>query len=165
MKEYRKHIKLLKEIRHLAWKIKGTRSISTHERETAINNTLMALLKKEEEGILELNSYENYKGYMFLTIRNYIYRLHEHKQTQIYSFHNDFFEETNEKDIIDEQESYKDFLNKEEIDAKIKRLPDFDRALLRWTMRGWSQLYLSEATGIPRTTLGARLLKIKKALK
>ena len=76
-----------------------------------------------------------------------------------------FFEETNAKDIIDEQESYKDFINKEEIDAKIKRLPDFDRALLRWNMRGWSQLYLSEATGIPRTTLGARLLKIKKALK
>lgn len=175
MKKYRKHIKLLKEIRHLAWKIKGTRSLTTHERETAINNTFMSLLKKEEDGVIKLDDYETYKGYMFLTIRNFIYRIFEHKKTRLYRFHSVYLEETIDNEEFTVDESYQiegtpetihiTINNVNKLKELINVLPLYKRALLRWNLRGWSYEYISKMTGINESTLGGQLQRIKKKIK
>ena len=172
MKEYRKHIKLLKEIRHLSWKIKGTRQLTTHQRWQAQNDTLIKLLELEDNGKVILDgNYNTYKNLMFIILRNFIYRVHEKKKTGLYQHHHFYLEETYDNitytldDVYGTPGTQEMLFEADILRTIINNLPPYKRALLRWNMRGWSVEYIGKAIGKSRTATQAKINNIKKALK
>ena len=155
----RDYNKLIKEIKVFSHTIPGNQSLNSHQRQTVIHDCLLKLIKKEEEGKLDLSKFKEYKGYMFLTVRNEIYRIYDdRKNTRAGRSEKLFIDDLN----LDEP-SYQ-MTDYYELKAFIQNLPPIDRAILRWMRRGWTQEFLCNHLSINDTTFGRRLKKIRTQL-
>jgi len=156
MKDYKKHNNLYNQIRKLAPKIPLYYKLEHHQKQEAINNTLINLLKKEAEGKLILDDYEHYKGYLFITLKNAISRFLQVRNTQRYKNEHIFIED-NFTESFTEIETKDNKLN-------LNHLTPLWKSLFRWYMRKWTYRYISKVTGIPESTVFTTLKRIKTDL-
>jgi hypothetical protein len=150
-----KHNRLHKELQSKAKKLSWYYKLSDHEKQEAINNAMLKLLEKEKEGILNLDNQEEYMGYLFITLKNAIGRFFQSRKT-IASKAIQYSREVAESDAVSNDE-----INQ----LDLSKLSQINRAIFRWYMRGWTILYLSKAIGIPESTIGYKLKRIKIGLK
>lgn len=72
LEQHKKEMKLYKEISDLLLIIPNNQlELSPDERQDIISNTLITILRKESEGKLQLDKYEDYKGYMYIVTKSY----------------------------------------------------------------------------------------------
>jgi hypothetical protein len=149
--------KYKKEITHLATKIPGYYHLDRHERQSSINDTLLNLLKKETEGKIELNDYETYKGYMFISIKNSINRHFEAKKAHKITITSTSLEDNTpeETHIPWSNESIKEIL---------ATLSPKDRAMLRWIWRGWNIRLTATAFHIAPETLSKKIIRFRNMI-
>jgi len=149
-----------KEIKNLAKVIPGWYKINNHERQTCLNNAVIKLLEKFNQGKVPCDNYEEYKGYMFLTIRNQIFRIFERQKGKkvkmiVYGL-----------DLI--SASYQDKNGESDQIKKrlINELPPKDKALIRFLYwRKWTRPYMASVLGVTLKVIDFRLQKIKRLLK
>lgn len=162
-KDYIQHTNLLhKQINNLARTGLAAKflKLDNHQRNTVINNVLLQLLKAEKDGLLILKEFDDYKGYMFVSIKNEIngiYEVLKRKKVQV----------TYQK-ILDHPKLKEPFdipiVVDEDINLRLNYLSPFNRALFRWVRRGLTLVDLSRGTGVAKTTLGHRIHKIERFL-
>ena len=79
-KDYIQHTNLLhKQINNLARTGLASKflKLDNHQRNTVVNNVLLQLLKAEKDGLLILKEFDDYKGYMCVSIKNEINGIYE----------------------------------------------------------------------------------------
>jgi hypothetical protein len=170
LKEFTKHKKLLDEIKHLSWRIKGVKSLQIHQIYTAQNDTLINLLKGEAEGRLKLDNYEDYKGYMFMTIRSQInkqFKIMTYKYNSLTSSGQQLAEHQgiNFDEYISNQGKHNYQPEIGELRDKLNGFSSRDRAIIRWRMRGWKFREIAEAFGICQNTMINRYYRLVSQLK
>jgi hypothetical protein len=157
MEEYKKHIKIYNEIKTLGPKMSWYYKLNEHEKNEAINNTLLQLLAKEKEGVIQLIDLQVYKGYMFITLKNAIGRILNTRKTIANQAR------ITAIDINDIQIGYQaGFDVDEKFDLKI--ISNINKAIFRWHIRGWDITYISKAIGMPPSTVARRLHKVEEYL-
>jgi len=130
--------------------------IDQHQRDTVLNDTILKLLEKEEQGIISLDNLDDFKAYAFISLKNHINRQFEYKnricRRDNFKFIDDIY--YNEPTVIQDEFNQLDF----------SKLTPFDRALIRWHTRGWLHKEIAEATGLSESTIGRRLQKVREEL-
>jgi DNA-directed RNA polymerase specialized sigma24 family protein len=161
------HNKLYQETKDLAPKIKGWRDLDEDQQQSVITDSFMSVLNKMNEGTVNYEDYSVYKGYLFLAIRNNIFKIFHHKNHTHEGIRGRFWiEETNLEDhmypSVDSDSLYQELKLKD----KINKLKPFDRAIFRFiTKRGWSAKWVAAHLNIPHTTLNQRMSRIKRQLR
>ncbi len=140
--------KILKEIAHMATKIKGwyTSNLTPHDQESLINHSYMLLHSKFIDGSIPYHKLEEYKGYMFLTVRNTILKYYKYKDTA-YSWRNQEYFEDGFNCKTD------DMLPGENIDTKviykvIEDLSSPQRDIIKLQIQGYKQKEIAEKLGL-----------------
>jgi len=130
--------------------------IDQHQRDTVLNDTILKLLEKEEQGLISLDNLDEFKAYAFVSLKNHINRQFEYKnricRRDNFKFIEDF--NYNEPTVFQTETNELDF----------SKLTPFNRALFRWYMRGWLHRELAEATGLSEATIGRRIQKVREEL-
>lgn len=145
--------KLYAEIKDLLPKVKGAHTLSNHDAQTAINNTFLTIVKKMTDGIVPATVYEDYKGYMYITLMNHTLRCFENNakfrnSVELISRDNHGEEETSNtlenKFVapVDEPMSIK------HIHALINKLTSRDKELLQLRIEGHTEKEISHLTGL-----------------
>lgn len=127
--------KLYQEIKAISNKIKGWYNLSKEDQEDVITETWIKLFSKDKEGVIQLkNGYENYKGYLFLVTRNFIFKAL-----------NKLTVKNKRDEEINYSQTYKNqyyMLDTPEVKKIIREIPQPYRAILRWQIRGWTKTYI-----------------------
>ena len=136
-----KQNEIYKEITKLSKVIPQAHQLDRHQLITAVNDAFMKLIEKEQEGVINLDEYDHYKGYMFITIRNAIFRNFQYQKTLKGESEQIFFESS----IHQEPCVYLDVVS--DIRYLVNKLPPIQRAVYRWFKRGWTYSEIARAFG------------------
>lgn len=168
MREYLKHTKLLNEIKHLSWKIKGVHSLHSHQVFQSQNNALMNLLSAEAKGTLQLTEYEHYKGFMFITIRNEIYKQLYVKKNVIKPIIDSNIKKDESltfDDYISNYNKNEMYINEKEYKEQLyKFLTPKEKAMIRWRARGWTFKEIAIAFNLKENTTMNRYYSLLKKI-
>lgn len=131
-------------------------NLDRHERETVINDTILRILEKENQGIINLDDFETYKNYAFISLKNHINYVFEYKKRKCRINNFNFSEEIPHSQPINYQN--------EKLKLDLTSLTQFEKSLFRWNRRGWEINYLAQIIKKPEKTVGRLIKKIKKDL-
>lgn len=157
-----KNNQIYKEICSLATHCRGFYKLDEFDRSIAINNAFMMLTSKMEIGRVPIDKYEDYKGYMFITIRNSIYRMFVYKKTQKSQTDNQHMEDTYYKEPHVKNVDLYDY---NRIKTALDKLSPFEKALIRWYGRNWSYEYIANQIGMPKSSLINLFARLRSNLK
>lgn len=150
-----------KELLELAKYIPGYHQLEHHQKQTSINNALLNLINKMNEGLVDADDYEVYKHYMFITLRNAINRHFAYQKTLKGTQERIFAIDIEANEPI---QRYFDNLDYKSLKQIIGKLKPIDRAIFRWSIRNWTQIDIANALGMTPSSINARMAKIRKKL-
>ena len=145
------------EIQFLATKIPGYYQLTKDERLTAISDSHLSLIKKE----LDFTDYENYKNYMFITVKNMVLRQFTKRkyyknQILINSL------EINEIDDIEEKNDKKDIDNRILELINNPKMTNYRREIINLLLDGYSNRQIATHLGKSLNTIHNMLFQIRK---
>lgn len=159
MNDIKKQKLLLNQIKYLSTKIKGYAKIDKHKMQSLINDTFLKLLEKERNGIIKLDNYEEYKGYMFISIKNAIYRHFKYQKSLKGKQERVYMEET------PHTSPSQTIQFNGEIKKLLYLLTPIQRSIFRWHyQRNWEYPFLAKTLGISISGVGGRMTRIRKKL-
>lgn len=158
IEQNRKEERLYQEIKTLLSKIKDNTHLQPEERKDVIADTLLKLLGKEKEGHLSLDDYDTYKGYLFITTRNFLYRYLNKRKNQnqlIYSNTEDLTDDL----LIIHPSTLMDIKN------ALNRLKDGEKEIIYHLIDGTSQRTIAKTYNVNEKTINLNVKEIRMKLK
>lgn len=147
----------LKEIEYLSNKINGWYKLDYDQRCNVITNSYLLITEKMKDGKVPQDDYDQYKGYMFITIRNEILKYHVWRNKTITGKQSQLWSEEHPEETEGLKTSENDSEDLNQLKKAIKLLPPKQRALIRWKLRGWKEPTLLYAFNLKRGNYVSKL--------
>lgn len=153
---------LYAEIKQLAPHIPAYHQLDQDNRISILTDTFLSIQKKMIDGKIPSDTYNNYKDYMFISLKNNIMKRHnwrnktlkgQQSQNWMEELPPSLLPSNNQNSVIISQ--YKQILNLIPIDHK---------AMLRWYYRGWTILEVANAFGCSKSNVDRIFRKTRKLL-
>jgi hypothetical protein len=153
--------KLYQETKHLATKINGFYQLPPFDRDIAITNSFMAIWKKMEEGKVSSTDYNDYKGYLFITIKTNI---------NLYFRNIKLLKNANEINMVeginyDICSEENDCIYNLDLEDKIKSLKKKEKMVLQMKIDGYTRQEIAEELDYGYNWVSSKLTHIKNKLK
>ncbi len=152
-----------KELVKLAKFIPGFYKLSLHQRQQAIDDSYMNLMSKMTSGHVPADNYEDYKFYMFITLKNTINRNFEYDKTYNGKGHKLFIEDQSTNSFV--QKTKTPDMDMSVLKKLFNQLPPRTKAYIRWASRGWSHQYIADAFNTNKCIVNRTIQKARKQLK
>ena len=139
--------KIYNEIKELATtKFSFYYKLDQDERQTLLSEVTLSIYNKMVEGKIS-TEYKDYLGYMMISIKNYIYRLLNRRETLRTRLTNQSTEDITyvHPSFTMDEIGYTDII----LNRAIKKLDPADRAVVRWKLRGWLYTDIANAFQVP----------------
>lgn len=144
-----KNNKLYSEIKGLCKIIPGNTKLSNHKIQDVIHISLLKLIEKEIEGVVVLEDYNHYRGYMYLIVRNNVFKALNILTKDSKSFYQEIDLDDEHFNLNDNEQYNMDLVIQRDLKIKLTKkylneLSNINRALVRWSLRGWTYQYISD---------------------